>query len=1101
MASRFVPVIVAAFFSLIANSARGQATNFTVSLTVHQIESLTDDDASGGDDFYARAKFSPTIGLGPNASASTFDAHEPFHDQNLIKPEWVFTSNVTGGNNATVEIVLEIWDHDTTSADDHFDIQPNPGVMDIVMAFRPATQELDIVNLPGWTGFQCARGRITLSGLNGDDQARVVFSVAGSVAGSPSGDSDGDGLLDSWETCGLDTDGDGSLDVDLPAMGANPYRKDLFVEIDWMVQNAGTPADHTHAPWLPALIHAWNEFNAAPVTNPTVNGVARPGGIALHVDTGLLYSNYTINFDAVGPNEITVGANGNIDVNGDGTPDIGNLGALGSGTPGGGNAVPEQANLIPSLATGSFFDGGSTFGGIKAANFNAVRNQVFRYCVFGHSYTPAVPPNSSGLAEPSPGTTTVATNDFMVTLGFPAWQRQTLDVNRDGVPDPGAANLPGPGGLVVDGLISQHTGTFLHELGHTLTLGHGGGDATNFKPNYLSIMSYAFQNAGIAFDPSGDNIADPLGIDFNQDGVIDTSRYIYSNASLPNLDELNFPILGLTGLNETAGISDGTSLTVYSSGATLNLIARGNVPIDWNNNAVPTEIGVTADINNNDGSFTRLTGFNDYPAIANGGLAFQPQAPGVSRAEQDNFRSKTFRIVQLPDRPALEKICEGTVAPIDFNDLMPRQRVGGHYAPRVIFVEDAQRTPTAAGRTERQGRPTQSEKISIQNLPRDVGLSVPMLIKFPQPQRAVALYLGWHKLGAQNQDAFAVLKAFDPDGLPMGSVKRQLPPVDDGITGFLSIAAIFADQPIATLELSYIGAAAFEPVEIDDLLMCHKTTSGGAPVDMPKGPNFGDVNLPLGVQTLLRDSIHGGDAEPGHSTSPHFQVMTGVPIDVDGVSISSTFQLFRPEGKTIQFVAPDVFSHPSYGNIEFLYWMADGHIFFPAKKQDLDLVHLRKIDLAAVYGSRDNHPGDPDVRQKEEHGEVKPHELPDAGKAGEAERRATHLRIAVDNLRAAGFSEQAEQLLEGMRRMAGERKDDQRSDAGREHRRDRLRGGYNRMPDDRTDGPNSEEFLRAIRELQQEVEGLQRDVQRIRQQMNHGASSEASPPHDPPASP
>ena len=32
----------------------------------------------------------------------------------------------------------------------------------------------------------------------------------------------------------------------------------------------------------------------------------------------------------------------------------------------------------------------------------------------------------------------------------------------------------------------------MHELGHTLGLQHGGADDVNLKPNYLSVMSYAF---------------------------------------------------------------------------------------------------------------------------------------------------------------------------------------------------------------------------------------------------------------------------------------------------------------------------------------------------------------------------------------------------------------------------------------------------------------------------------------------------------------------------------------------------------------------------------------------------------------------------------
>ena len=55
----------------------------------------------------------------------------------------------------------------------------------------------------------------------------------------------------------------------------------------------------------------------------------------------------------------------------------------------------------------------------------------------------------------------------------------------------------------------------MHELGHLLGLQHGGADATNFKPNYLSVMNYDFQKQGLRiggqdghFDYSGLKLAD-----------------------------------------------------------------------------------------------------------------------------------------------------------------------------------------------------------------------------------------------------------------------------------------------------------------------------------------------------------------------------------------------------------------------------------------------------------------------------------------------------------------------------------------------------------------------------------------------------------------
>ncbi len=47
------------------------------------------------------------------------------------------------------------------------------------------------------------------------------------------GDRDADGLFDSWEENGIDFSGPG-IEIDLPGMGANPDKKDLFVEVDVM---------------------------------------------------------------------------------------------------------------------------------------------------------------------------------------------------------------------------------------------------------------------------------------------------------------------------------------------------------------------------------------------------------------------------------------------------------------------------------------------------------------------------------------------------------------------------------------------------------------------------------------------------------------------------------------------------------------------------------------------------------------------------------------------------------------------------------------------------------------------------------------------------
>ncbi|MDD5703116.1 MAG: SBBP repeat-containing protein, partial [Dehalococcoidales bacterium] len=76
-------------------------------------------------------------------------------------------------------------------------------------------------------------------------------------------DADGDSLPDPWEKEGVDINNDGTIDLDLPRMGAKYNHKDIFVEIDWM--QAG---DHDHKPIDLAMRDVEAAFAAAPVDNP-----------------------------------------------------------------------------------------------------------------------------------------------------------------------------------------------------------------------------------------------------------------------------------------------------------------------------------------------------------------------------------------------------------------------------------------------------------------------------------------------------------------------------------------------------------------------------------------------------------------------------------------------------------------------------------------------------------------------------------------------------------------------------------------------------------------------------------------------------------------
>jgi uncharacterized repeat protein (TIGR01451 family) len=132
---------------------------------------------------------------------------------------------------------------------------------------------------------------------------------------------------------------------------------------------------------------------------------------------------------------------------------------------------------------------------------------------------------------------------------------------------------------------SEQAGTFMHELGHTIGLQHGGDfGLPNYKPNYLSVMNYAFQTCNLLPSPNGQL---PGGCDY--------SRIELLAVGVPMNED---------SLDECVGIGG-------------NL---GFGPVDWDldglregvtNCQPPNSANVQADINT-DGIRTLLTGFDDW---------------------------------------------------------------------------------------------------------------------------------------------------------------------------------------------------------------------------------------------------------------------------------------------------------------------------------------------------------------------------------------------------------------------------------------------------------------------------------------------------------
>jgi hypothetical protein len=179
-------------------------------------------------------------------------------------------------------------------------------------------------------------------------------------------DSDDDGIQDRHEILGLDIDDDGIIDLDLPAMGADPYHKDIFIEIDYMEDAA-----HSHQPKLAALQKLIDAFANAPVDNPD-----NVQGIHLHIDAGP----HTIMNPATNATWSTLYSRS--------------------------NAIA-HVDEMGSTASGDY--DWTEFDTIKSNNFSAARRVVFRYGLFIHNIGGLN--DSNGIERGTPST------DFIVALG------------------------------------------------------------------------------------------------------------------------------------------------------------------------------------------------------------------------------------------------------------------------------------------------------------------------------------------------------------------------------------------------------------------------------------------------------------------------------------------------------------------------------------------------------------------------------------------------------------------------------------------------------------------------------------------------------------
>lgn len=211
---------------------------------------------------------------------------------------------------------------------------------------------------------------------------------------------------------------------------------------------------------------------------------------------------------------------------------------------------------------------------IKADYFNPDRAEYYRYCLWTQRHSSG---NSTGIAQ-------VGGDNFVVSLG----------------------------GLQGD--LMSEKGTFMHELGHNLGLRHGGGDTDNYKPNYLSIMSYSFQLRGLRRGGASE--------------VVDFSRFL--------LEPLNeAALLEPVGLNALDGTSE-TEIATYETRITTTATGGGawtsggaHQNVNWNRSLFGTiqTNPVSAEIDG-DPAFSVVSGYDDWANLQYEG-SLVGDAPGA----------------------------------------------------------------------------------------------------------------------------------------------------------------------------------------------------------------------------------------------------------------------------------------------------------------------------------------------------------------------------------------------------------------------------------------------------------------------------------------
>lgn len=603
------------------------AGSLTVTLSIDHFQRFEVPDEGVGEE----GEYFPEIKIGDDPGAPVQrrgavadDLFSPSGDH-FGEQKWVFTRTLPLRDDQTkIPVLIRVWDDDSVLGfgDDRMDISPANQDVELNLTYDLVTD--------AWQGDEVARrspchgdanlGQTCAKGDGDpnfpDDGDGKIAEIGFRLTTSPLPDFDEDGIPDVIELFGVQ-DVNGTILADLPGRGADPCRKTVLLKTDYMVAS-----DHTHDPDKGAIAELVNAFDTAKVPlarNCPFLGPHKTEGIDLiHLpgtsiteqpsmaldssayatakNNGLHarlrpYTHYAIlahNLENAGHTSglccddvkdfivtlgswrvegVSAGANGILET----TPATGD--ELGRGS----EITPGPDGVLNSVPGGNDQPIGTSIFPGPGGELETVRKGD------DVELNMTVNVGSDRKIDTLANTTLPADDEQLYTLGT-GRQYANIGTPRD------------------------QSGTIMHELGHALGLDHGGFEATNFKPNYLSIMNYAFEPAGIPIQPPPPALVN----------VTSTHRRLdYSKTALPRL------VKG--SLDESKGIGDGTDYTFWTDKNRRFRFGQGNGPLNWNGNANPATGAaiidpgtVDVDINAFDDAPTRnpqLDGWADWQSL------------------------------------------------------------------------------------------------------------------------------------------------------------------------------------------------------------------------------------------------------------------------------------------------------------------------------------------------------------------------------------------------------------------------------------------------------------------------------------------------------